>query len=50
MTDFALSTTDIEDWAEYLGIRGVDVDVFYETYYQLDSEDYDSIMEDHLEY
>ncbi len=29
------------DFAEYLGLDGVDADLFYESYYDLNSDDYD---------
>ena len=34
-----LSTADMENFAnEYLGLHGVDADLFYEAYYDLDNE------------
>lgn len=34
-----LSTSDMENFAnEYLGLHGVDADLFYESYYDLDNE------------
>ena len=34
-----MSTADMEDFAsEYLGLHGVDADMFYESYYDLDSD------------
>ena len=33
-----LSNTDLETFSKYLGLTGLDVDLFYETYYQLDSD------------
>jgi len=34
-----LSATDMEDFAtEYLGLQGSDVDLYYESYYNLDSD------------
>ena len=32
---------DLEAFANYLGLSGTDVDVFYESYYHLNSDDYD---------
>jgi|TARA_R110002012_G_scaffold10705_4_gene48517 hypothetical protein len=29
---------DLQDFAEYLGLRGIDTDLFYESYYELDQE------------
>ena len=35
--------SDIEKFAEYLGLDGIDSDLFYESYYELDEYDgYDS--------
>jgi hypothetical protein len=36
-TDFPVS--DIEKFAEYMGLDGIDSDLFYESYYQLDECD-----------
>ncbi len=38
MTDPRFQNSDLEEFAEYLGIDGLDFDVFYETYYQLQQE------------
>ena len=36
------SVEDMEDFAkEYLGLQGTDVDLYYESYYNLDSEEYE---------
>lgn len=37
-TEFPMS--DIEKFAEYLGLDGIDSDLFYESYYELDEYDY----------
>ena len=35
-----LSTQDMEDFAQdYLGLTGVDADMYYESYYQLNTDD-----------
>lgn len=33
-------TDDINDFAEFLGLDGIDGDLFYETYYHLNINDY----------
>ena len=38
MTDPRFQNSDLEAFAEYLGIDGLDFDVFYETYYELQDE------------
>ena len=38
MTDPRFQNSDLEEFAEYLGIDGLDFDVFYETYYELQQE------------
>ena len=38
MTDPRFQNSDLEEFAEYLGIAGLDFDVFYETYYELKQE------------
>ena len=35
------SNHDLEDFASYLGLKGVDNDMFYEAYYNLEEEDDD---------
>lgn len=30
---------DLQEFAEYLGLKGIDTDVFYESYYNLDNRD-----------
>jgi hypothetical protein len=32
---------DITQFAEYMGLKGIDTDLFYESYYQLDNEEYE---------
>ncbi len=43
---------DVVAFAEHLGLTGVDTDLFYESYYQLDNESYEQelIMEECSEY
>ena len=31
--------TDLEDFASYLGLDGMDADIFYESYYNLNIDD-----------
>ena len=44
---------DIIEFAEYMGMKGIDSDLFYESYYQLDNEeyehDYDNVIEESYE-
>ena len=35
------NNSDLEKFAEYLGLEGIDSDVFYESYYAMGTEDYD---------
>ena len=39
---------DFEEFARYLGFEGSDADMFYEAYYQLDSndEEYEAVLEE----
>ncbi len=36
-----LDNSDLETFSEFLGLNGTDADLFYEVYYQLDSESWD---------
>ena len=36
-----MDTDDLLNFAKYLGFEGLDGDLFYESYYQLDNEDYE---------
>jgi len=40
---------DITQFAEYMGFTGIDSDLFYESYYQLDNEEYESVIEESYE-
>ncbi len=42
---------DFERFASYLGFNGLDADMFYEAYYELDSDDeeYETITEESYE-
>jgi len=40
---------DIIQFAEYMGMKGIDTDLFYESYYQLDNEEYESVVEESYE-
>ena len=42
MDDLVFFNSDLEKFAEHLGLNGIDADVFYETYYQLNTDDVDS--------
>ena len=37
----ALDNSDLETFSEYFGFSGIDADLFYEIYYQLDSDSWD---------
>lgn len=41
------SNDDLEKFAEYMGLDGADADLFYESYYNLDSEDEDWNLDDY---
>ena len=45
MTPSLTSVQDLEGFAEYLGLDGIDADLFYETYYDLDNEEYESVLD-----
>lgn len=47
MTDFELSNSDLEKYSEFLGFKGIDTDVFYEMYYQIESEEFEELIEEH---
>ena len=47
MTNLVPDNFELERFAEYLGVSGVDTDLFYEAYYQLDSAEMD--IEDYEE-
>lgn len=49
MCEFALSNEDLEIFSEYLGLSGIDADLFYETYYLKDTEEAQKIMEDEFQ-
>ena len=40
---------DIIEFAEYIGMKGIDSDLFYESYYQLDNEEYENVIEESYE-
>ena len=42
-----MTNQDFESYAEYMGFKGVDGDIFYESYYQLNNDEYE--MERELE-
>ena len=42
-------TDDVLSFAEHLGFKGVDSDLFYESYYQLDNEEYEYDYEGAIE-
>ena len=49
MTEHDFQTSDIEGFAEYLGFEGVDTDLYYESYYQMEYDDYDLEWDTHTE-
>ncbi len=42
---------ELQEFAEYLGLKGIDKDLFYESYYDLDNAEieryYDEVVEDY---
>ena len=36
-----MENDDVLEFAKHLGFDGIDKDLFYESYYQLDNEDYE---------
>ena len=36
---------DLTNFARYLGLDGVDADLFYEQYYDLDNEEYEMVFD-----
>lgn len=51
MTYTPAPVSDIEKFAEYLGLNGIDADLFYESYCQLDEyDDYDCAWDEMSEY
>lgn len=41
MTEPRFQNSDLEEFAEYLGLNGIDTDLYYESYYQMNSDEYD---------
>ena len=41
----SLPMDDLEKFAEYLGLKGIDSDLFYESYYGIDNEEYECSYE-----
>ena len=41
MTEPRFQTSDLEEFAEYLGFNGIDTDLYYESYYQMNNEEFD---------
>ena len=39
MTEPRFQNSDLEEFAEYLGLNGIDTDLYYESYYQMNSDD-----------
>ena len=52
MTSHEFLNEDLEKFAEHMGFEGADIDLFYESYYQLQDEhdDYDVIWENPLQF
>ena len=36
-----MTNTELEDFANHLGLHGSDADLFYESYYDLDNKEYE---------
>ena len=49
MTSSEFKAEDICDFAERLGLTGVDADLFYEAYYAMDTEAFDLLLEQEYE-
>lgn len=45
MNDLADNNTVLEDYASHLGLRGTDFDLFYESYYSMDTEEIEEILD-----
>ena len=45
-----ISMSDFDSFAEYLGFRGLDADMFYEAYYDIDTDEYELIIEEEVEF
>ena len=41
-----LNDEDVIAFAKHLGFSGLDADLFYESYYQLDNEEYETTAEE----
>lgn len=41
-----MDNDDILKFAEYLGLKGIDADVFYESYYDLDNDEIERYYEE----
>ena len=41
-----MDTDDLLDFAKHLGFDGIDGDLFYESYYQLDNDEYEEAFQD----
>lgn len=41
-----MNDEDLLQFAEYLGLNGIDADLFYESYYNLDNRDVESYYEE----
>ena len=41
MAPFVPDNTELEAFARYMGMKGLDADLFYETYYNLDADEYE---------
>ena len=41
-----MNDEDLLKFAEHLGFKGIDADLFYESYYELDNEDIERYYED----
>ena len=50
MNDLDDNNTVLEDYASHLGLRGTDFDLFYESYYSMDTEEIEEILDAWEEY
>ena len=48
MSLVSIPNDEFDEYANYLGLTGIDIDIFYEAYYQMNDEnDYVDIIDDH---
>ncbi len=50
MSIISVPNDEFDEYANYLGLTGIDIDVFYESYYQMNAdEDYTDMINEHYE-